>query len=112
MASRAQRRQASLRAVRRGIDAHVGGLDVNGKIVPQNAWSATRWRSPGLTRPAASTPAMAGSTTTSDLDVRSVRRWRAAAALRCAQDVDVHDGYHSLVMRARLIKYNDTGQPT
>jgi hypothetical protein len=47
-----------------------------------------------------------GLTTTAIVDVRSYVDGPPPPPFDALKDVDVHDGYHSLVMRARLLKYN------
>jgi hypothetical protein len=47
-----------------------------------------------------------GSASTAIVDVRSYVDGAPPPPFDALKDVDVHDGYHSLVMRARLLKYN------
>jgi hypothetical protein len=86
------------------VNGRVGGLDINGKI--------------GLKRMVGDTQALrrayqtgrvnvgTGSTSTAIVDVRSYVDGAPPPPFDALKDVDVHDGYHSLVMRARLLKYN------
>jgi len=87
------------------INAKVGGLDANGKVMPQRmvgdpvalhrAYESGRVNSGdgGL----ASIPIV---------DIRSYVDGAPPAPFDALKDVDVHDGYHSAVMRARLLKAN------
>ena len=84
------------------VNANAGGLDINGKIVSQRmVGDPLALQAP--IRPAASTPARAASAAIVDVVPTSTAR-RRRRSMRW--DVDVHDGYHSAVMRARLLKYN------
>ena len=87
------------------VNAGVGGLDINGKIVPQR-----RIGDPLAIRRAYQTGRLntgdGGLITTAIVDVRSYVDGPPPPPFDALRDVDVHDGYHSLVMRARLLKYN------
>ena len=87
------------------VNARVGGLDVNGKIMPQRmagdpialrrAYESGRVNSAG-----------GGLASIPIVDIRSYVDGAPPAPFDALKDVDVHDGYHSAVMRARLIKAN------
>ena len=87
------------------VNSKVGGLDINGKIVPQRMVG-----DPLAIRRAYQTGRLnvgdGGLTTTAIVDVRSYVDGPPPPPFDALKDVDVHDGYHSLVMRARLLKYN------
>jgi hypothetical protein len=86
------------------VNAKVGGYDSNGKIVPQrmvgDAIAMRRAYATGRVN------AGDGLTTTAIVDVRSYVDGAPPPPFDALKDVDVHDGYHSAVMRARLLKYN------
>jgi Tannase-like family of unknown function (DUF6351) len=87
------------------VNTRIGGLDIDGRIVPQRmvgdpvalrrAYESGRINSTdgGL----ASIPI---------IDIRSYVDGAPPPPFDALKDVDVHDGYHSAVMRARLIKAN------
>jgi hypothetical protein len=87
------------------VNARVGGLDVNGKVAPQRmagdsvalrrAYESGRVNSAG-----------GGLAAIPIVDIRSYVDGAPPPPLDALADVDVHDGYHSAVMRARLIKAN------
>lgn len=86
------------------VNSRVGGLDINGKIVAQRMVG-----DPIALRRAYQTGrvnAGTGLSTTAIVDVRSYVDGAPPPPFDALKDVDVHDGYHSLVMRARLIKAN------
>jgi Tannase-like family of unknown function (DUF6351) len=87
------------------VNRNVGGLDINGKTVPQRMIG-----DPIALRRAYATGRVnagdGGLTTTAIVDVRSYVDGAPPAPFDALKDVDVHDGYHSAVMRARLLKYN------
>jgi hypothetical protein len=87
------------------VNAKVGGYDSNGKIVPQRMVGDRV----ALSRAYATGRVNAGDgglTTTAIVDVRSYVDGAPPPPFDALKDVDVHDGYHSAVMRARLLKYN------
>ena len=87
------------------INARVGGLDIDGKTVPQRmvgdpialrrAYESGRVNS-----------ADGGLASIPIVDIRSYVDGVPPAPFDALKDVDVHDGYHSAVMRARLLKAN------
>jgi hypothetical protein len=87
------------------VNAKVGGLDINGKVVPQRmagdpvalrrAYESGRVNTGG-----------GGLAAIPVVDVRSYVDGAPPAPFDALKDVDVHDGYHSGVMRARLVKAN------
>lgn len=87
------------------VNARVGGLDVNGKIVPQrmvgDSIALRRAYESGRVNAAGG-----GLASIPIVDIRSYVDGAPPAPADPLQDVDVHDGYHSAVMRARLIKAN------
>jgi hypothetical protein len=89
------------------VNAKVGGYDSNGKIVAQRMVGDRV----ALSRAYATGRVNAGDgglTSTAIVDVRSYVDGAPPPPFDALKDVDVHDGYHSLVMRARLLKYNGT----
>jgi hypothetical protein len=86
------------------VNSRVGGLDINGKIVPKrmvgDAQALRRAYQTGRVNVGT------GSASTAIVDVRSYVDGAPPPPFDALKDVDVHDGYHSLVMRARLLKYN------
>jgi hypothetical protein len=89
------------------INSGVGGLDVNGKVVPQRMIA-----DPVALRRAYQTGRVndgdGGLASIPIVDVRSYVDGAPPPPFDALKDVDVHDGYHSGVMRARLLKYNGT----
>ena len=86
------------------INSRVGGLDINGKIVPQRMVG-----DPVALRRAYQSGRVnvgTGLASTAIVDVRSYVDGAPPPPFDALKDVDVHDGYHSMVMRARLLKYN------
>jgi hypothetical protein len=87
------------------INTRVGGLDINGKLMPQrmvgDAVALKRAYETGRVnlgnRGGASVPY---------IDIRTYNDGDPIG--RGDPNVDVHDGYHSAVVRARLLKYNGT----
>jgi hypothetical protein len=87
------------------VNARVGGLDIDGKVVPQRmvgdpialrrAYESGRINAAG-----------GGLASIPIVDIRSYVDGAPPPPLDALKDVDVHDGYHSAVMRARLIKAN------
>ena len=87
------------------LNARIGGLDVDGKIVParqvadglalRRAYASGRVNTGG-----------AGLATTPMVDIRSYVDGDPIGVGDA--NVDVHDGYHSMTMRARLLKANGT----
>jgi Tannase-like family of unknown function (DUF6351) len=87
------------------VNARAGGLDVNGKVVPQRmagdpialrrAYESGRVNAAG-----------GGLASIPIVDIRSYVDGAPPPPFDALKDVDVHDGYHSAVMRARLIKAN------
>jgi len=86
------------------INSRVGGLDINGKIVPKRMIGDLQ----ALRRAYQSGRVNAGTGLASIpiVDVRSYVDGAPPPPFDALKDVDVHDGYHSQVMRARLLKYN------
>ena len=87
------------------LNTRIGGLDINGKLMPQrmagDALALKRAYETGRVnlgnRGGASIPY---------IDIRTYNDGDPIG--RGDPNVDVHDGYHSLVVRARLLKYNGT----
>jgi hypothetical protein len=87
------------------VNSRIGGLDIDGNIVPkrmagdplalQRAYETGRVNSAG-----------GGLASIPIVDIRSYVDGAPPAPFDALKDVDVHDGYHSAVMRARLIKAN------
>ena len=93
------------------INTRVGGLDINGKIVPQRMVG-----DPQALRRAYETGRVNAGTGGLAIDPRSSTSAPTSTAIplgaRRRQDVDVHDGYHSAVMRARLHEVRTAPPPT
>ena len=88
------------------INTRVGGHDIDGKIVPQRMVG-----DPAALRRAYETGRVnvgTGARLGPDRRCPLLHRRRSARPPCDALNVDVHDGYHSLVVRARLLKYNGT----
>jgi len=87
------------------VNAKAGGLDVNGKVVAKRMVA-----DPVALRRAYETGRVnagdGGLAATAIVDIRSYVDGAPPPPLDALKDVDVHDGYHSAVMRARLIKAN------
>jgi Tannase-like family of unknown function (DUF6351) len=87
------------------VNARAGGLDINGKVVPQRmagdpvalrrAYEGGRVNAAG-----------GGLASIPIVDIRSYVDGAPPPPFDALKDVDVHDGYHSAVLRARLIKAN------
>jgi Tannase-like family of unknown function (DUF6351) len=87
------------------VNSRIGGLDVDGNIIPkrmtgdpvalQRAYETGRVNSAG-----------GGLASIPIVDIRSDVDGAPPTPFDALKDVDVHDGYHSAVMRARLIKAN------
>jgi len=86
------------------VNSRVGGLDINGKIVAKRMVGDLQ----ALRRAYQTGRVNVGSglASTAIVDVRSYVDGPPPPPFDALKDVDVHDGYHSLVMRARLLKYN------
>ncbi len=89
------------------VNARVGGFDINGKVVPRRMVG-----DPVALRRAYETgrvnAAGGGLAAIPIVDIRSYVDGAPPPPFDALKDVDVHDGYHSAVMRARLIKANGT----
>lgn len=88
------------------VNSRVGGLDVNGKIIPQRMVA-----DPIALKRAYETGRVNsghGLAETIVIDNRSYTDGAPPAPFDALKEVDVHDGYHSAVMRARLLKANGT----
>jgi hypothetical protein len=87
------------------LNSKVGGLDINGKVVAKRMVA-----DPLALRRAYETgrvnAADGGLAATPIVDIRSYTDGAPPPPLDALKDVDVHDGYHSAVMRARLVKAN------
>ncbi len=87
------------------VNARAGGLDVNGKVVTQrmagDPIALRRAYESGRVNAAGS-----GLASIPIVDIRSYVDGPPPPPFDALKDVDVHDGYHSAVMRARLIKAN------
>jgi hypothetical protein len=89
------------------VNTRVGGFDINGKVVPRRMVG-----DPVALRRAYETgrvnAAGGGLAAIPIVDIRSYVDGAPPPPFDALKDVDVHDGYHSAVMRARLIKANGT----
>jgi Tannase-like family of unknown function (DUF6351) len=87
------------------INARVGGFDLNGKIV-----AARMQGDPvALKRAYETGRVMAGTGGGASVPIVDIRTYNDGDPLgRGDANVDVHDRYHSFVVRARLLKYNGT----
>ena len=87
------------------VNSKIGGLDINGKVIAKRMVG-----DPVALRRAYETGRVnvgdGGLAATAIIDVRSYADGAPPAPFDALKDVDVHDGYHSAVMRARLIKAN------
>ena len=87
------------------VNSRIGGFDASGKIVPQRMAG-----DPVALRRAYETGRVnngaGGLATIPIVDLRSYVDGAPPAPFDALKDVDVHDGYHSAVTRARLIKAN------
>jgi hypothetical protein len=89
------------------VNTRVGGFDINGKVMPQRMAG-----DPVALRRAYES----GRVNTADgglasipiVDIRSYVDGAPPPPFDALKDVDVHDGFHSAVMRARLVKANGT----
>jgi hypothetical protein len=87
------------------INTRIGGLDVNGKIVPQRMHGDPV----ALKRAYETGRVNEGSGGASSIPIVDIRTYNDGDPLgRGDPNVDVHDRYHSFVVRARLLKYNGT----
>jgi hypothetical protein len=83
------------------INSRVGGLDINGKVMPQRMVGDLE-----ALRRAYDTGRVTGTGMLSSVPVVAIRSFVDGDPLNLGDPaVDVHDGYHSAVMRARLEKY-------
>ncbi|MET0745442.1 MAG: DUF6351 family protein [Microvirga sp.] len=83
------------------INSRIGGLDVNGKLMPQRMVGDTE-----ALRRAYETGRVTGTGALASVPMVDVRSFVDGDPLGLGDPaVDVHDGYHSAVMRARLQKY-------
>jgi uncharacterized tannase-like protein DUF6351 len=86
------------------INARIGGHDNDGKIVPQRTVGDAQ-----AIRRAYETGRMNAFTGAATVPIIDVRTYNDGDPLgRGDPNVDVHDRYHSFVVRARLLKYNGT----
>ena len=86
--------------------AFIGGLDANGRIMSQRmVGDALALRRAYATGRVSGGDGLAA---TAVVDVRSYVDGAPPPPFDALKDVDVHDGYHSAVMRARLLKSNGT----
>src|SRR5437764_4423728 len=87
------------------INARIGGFDLNGKI-----GSARMQGDPvALKRAYETGRVMAGTGGAASVPIVDIRTYNDGDPLgRGDANVDVHDRYHSFVLRARLLKYNGT----
>jgi Tannase-like family of unknown function (DUF6351) len=87
------------------INTRVGGLDINGKVMSQRM----RGDPEALKRAYEIGRVMAGTGGAAAVPYVDIRTYNDGDPLgRGDANVDVHDGYHSAVVRARLLKYNGT----
>jgi hypothetical protein len=87
------------------INTRIGGLDINGKIMR----ARMRGDPVALKRAYETGRVMAGTGGASSIPIVDIRTYNDGDPLgRGDPNVDVHDRYHSLVFRARLLKYNGT----
>jgi len=87
------------------INTRVGGLDSNGKIVPQRMVGDPV----ALKRAYETGRVMEGTGGAASIPYVDIRTYNDGDPLgRGDANVDVHDRYHSFVVRARLYKYNGT----
>jgi Tannase-like family of unknown function (DUF6351) len=86
------------------INTRIGGHDNDGKIVPQRTVG-----DPGAIRRAYETGRMNAFTGAAAIPIIDIRTYNDGDPLgRGDPNVDVHDRYHSFIVRARLLKYNGT----
>jgi len=86
------------------INTRIGGHDPDGKIVPQRAVG-----DPEAIRRAYETGRMNAFTGAAAVPILDIRTYNDGDPLgRGDPNVDVHDRYHSFIVRARLLKYNGT----
>src|SRR5262249_18675469 len=87
------------------INARIGGLDINGKIMPQRMQGDPL----ALKRAYETGRVMEGTGGAASIPYVDIRTYNDGDLLgRGDANVDVHDRYHSFVVRARLLKYNGT----
>ncbi|MCP8936919.1 DUF6351 family protein [Alsobacter sp. SYSU M60028] len=83
------------------VNQRVGGLDINGKVQPQRMVGDTE-----ALRRAYETGRITGTGALANVPMVDIRSYVDGDPLGLGDpNVDVHDGYHSAVMRARLQKY-------
>jgi Tannase-like family of unknown function (DUF6351) len=86
------------------INTRIGGHDLDGKIVPQRTVG-----DPEAIRRAYETGRMNAFTGAASVPILDIRTYNDGDPLgRGDPNVDVHDRYHSFIVRARLLKYNGT----
>jgi uncharacterized tannase-like protein DUF6351 len=86
------------------INTRIGGHDLDGKIVPQRTVG-----DPEAIRRAYETGRMNAFTGAASIPIVDIRTYNDGDPLgRGDSNVDVHDRYHSFIVRARLLKYNGT----
>jgi Tannase-like family of unknown function (DUF6351) len=86
------------------INTRIGGHNLDGKIVPQRAVG-----DPEAIRRAYETGRMNAFTGAAAIPIVDIRTYNDGDPLgRGDANVDVHDRYHSFIVRARLLKYNGT----
>jgi hypothetical protein len=87
------------------INTRIGGLDINGKIMPARMHGDPV----ALKRAYETGRVMEGTGGAASIPIVDIRTYNDGDPLgRGDPNVDVHDRYHSLVVRARLFKYNGT----
>jgi hypothetical protein len=87
------------------MNTRIGGLDINGKIVPQRMHGDPV----ALKRAYETGRVVAGTGGAASIPIVDIRTYNDGDPLgRGDPNVDVHDRYHSFVVRARLLKYNGT----
>src|SRR5262245_3202281 len=87
------------------INTRIGGLDINGKVMPQRMVGDPE----ALKRAYETGRVMQGNGGAASVPYVDIRTYNDGDPLgRGDANVDVHDGYHSMVVRARLLKYNGT----
>src|SRR5215475_11128855 len=86
------------------INTRIGGHDLDGKIVPQRTVGDAQ-----AIRRAYETGRMNSFTGATSVPILDIRTYNDGDPLgRGDPNVDVHDRYHSFIVRARLLKYNGT----
>jgi hypothetical protein len=87
------------------INTRIGGLDINGKIMSQRMHGDPL----ALKRAYETGRVNEGTGGAASIPIVDIRTYNDGDPLgRGDPNVDVHDRYHSLVVRARLLKYNGT----